>query len=254
MSQHFSRIFLLSHMRGYSSLLGHILGSHPQINGYYEMHIRYNTAEALAEQEQRYAQHDPFKPGSRYLFDKLLHNGYDPDLQLPGLEDAHLLLALRQPEPTIKSIIKLFKEKNTNALYADPAEATRYYIERLATLSAFARQHPQRYHYFDTELVCTDTEKLLQHLASWLQLDSPLSERYQRFAKTGVAGAGDTSDAINSGAIIKNASEDFTGILLEDGLLGQAEQAYQACREQLIRGARATASRPYGKTTHKPTT
>lgn len=237
MSQHFSRIFLLSHMRGYSSLLGHILGSHSQINGYYEMHIHYNRVEALAEQEQHYAQHDPFKPGSRYLFDKLLHNGYEPDMKLPGLEDAHLLLALRQPEPTIKSIIKLFKEKNTDALYADPTEATRYYIERLETLSAFARQHPQRYYYFDTELVCTDTEGLLRNLASWLQLDSPLSEQYQRFAKTGVAGAGDTSAAINSGAIIKNASEDFTGIVLENELLQQAEYAYQECHNLLVRKA-----------------
>ena len=29
-----ARIFLLSHMRAYTSLAGHILGSHPQINGY----------------------------------------------------------------------------------------------------------------------------------------------------------------------------------------------------------------------------
>ena len=36
-----ARIFLLSHMRAYTSLAGHILGSHPQINGYYEMHLGY---------------------------------------------------------------------------------------------------------------------------------------------------------------------------------------------------------------------
>jgi hypothetical protein len=239
MSQPLSRIFLLSHMRAYSSLLGHILGSHPQINGYYEMHISYHSAEALAQQEQRYTQHDPFKPDSRYLFDKLLHNGYEPDLQLPGLEDTILLFALREPEQTIKSILKLFKEKGTDAPYSYPENATRYYIERMEKLAEFAQQHPQRYYYFDTELVCTDTEGLLRNLADWLKLDSPLSERYQRFAKTGIAGAGDTSAAINSGAIIKNASEDFTGIVLEDGLLQQAEHSYQECRNLLIRNAAA---------------
>ena len=31
----YARIFLLSHMRAYTSLAGRILGSHPQINGYY---------------------------------------------------------------------------------------------------------------------------------------------------------------------------------------------------------------------------
>jgi len=30
-----ARIFLLSHMRAFTSLAGHILGSHPQINAYY---------------------------------------------------------------------------------------------------------------------------------------------------------------------------------------------------------------------------
>ncbi|TCS68990.1 hypothetical protein EDC61_1225 [Sulfuritortus calidifontis] len=42
-----ARIFLLSHMRAFTSLAGHILGSHPQINGYYEMHISYWDAAAL---------------------------------------------------------------------------------------------------------------------------------------------------------------------------------------------------------------
>ncbi|EIJ36172.1 hypothetical protein [Thiothrix nivea] len=239
MPQPYQRIFLLSHMRAYSSLIGHILGSHPQINGYYEIHISYNTAKSLARQEQRYAQHDRFKPGSRFLFDKLLHNGYEPDLALPGLENACVLLALRKPEETIKSILKLFREKNTDAPYSYPVEATGYYVGRMEKLIEFARQHPQRYYYFDTELVCTDTAGLLQSLADWLQLDTPLSEQYQRFAKTGVAGAGDTSEAINSGTIIKNAVEDFSGVTLEDSLLQQAEQAYQECREQLIRNARA---------------
>ena len=242
MSQPYQRIFLLSHMRAYSSLIGHILGSHPRINGYYEMHLSYDKAESLEQQEQHYAQHDSFKPDSRFLFDKLLHNGYEPDLKLPGLDNALVLLALRKPEDTIKSILKLFREKNTNAPYSYPEKATRYYIERLQALTAFGQQNPQRYYYFDTELVCIDTAALLQHLASWLGLDTPLSEQYQRFAKTGVAGAGDTSDAISSGAIIKNASEDFSAIALEDSLLNEAEQAYQECRRQLCENAIAACT------------
>jgi len=33
-SDPYARIFLLSHMRAFTSLAGHILGSHPQINGW----------------------------------------------------------------------------------------------------------------------------------------------------------------------------------------------------------------------------
>jgi len=47
---HFDRIYLLSRMRAFTSLAGHILGSHPQINGYYEMHLSYQHAAALDKQ------------------------------------------------------------------------------------------------------------------------------------------------------------------------------------------------------------
>ena len=53
-----ARIFLLSHMRAYTSLAGHILGSHPQINGYYEMHSGMRVVSAL-ERVARYR--DPIK-------------------------------------------------------------------------------------------------------------------------------------------------------------------------------------------------
>src|SRR5215467_8996279 len=34
-------LFVFGHMRSYSSLLCHILGSHPEIDGYCETHIKY---------------------------------------------------------------------------------------------------------------------------------------------------------------------------------------------------------------------
>jgi hypothetical protein len=40
-------------MRAFINLAGHILGSHPQINGYYEMHICYVVASALDRQLSR---------------------------------------------------------------------------------------------------------------------------------------------------------------------------------------------------------
>lgn len=46
----YARIFLLSHMRAHTSLMAHILGSHSQINGYYEMHLDYEDASALDRQ------------------------------------------------------------------------------------------------------------------------------------------------------------------------------------------------------------
>ncbi|MEB4591743.1 sulfotransferase [Candidatus Thiothrix sp. Deng01] len=239
MPQPYQRIFLLSHMRAYTSLLGHILGSHPAINGYYEMQMAYASEQALTQQEQFYARQDSFKPGSRYLFDKLLHNKHTLNLQLPGLENAILILALRQPEQTLKSIINLFAQKDTDHPYSYPEKATRYYLERLENLATFSQRHPQRYYYFDAELIRSDTESTLKKLEKWLQLDSPLTPHYHRFSKTGVAGAGDTSAAIGSGTII-NQETQYPNIQLETGPLQQAIHNYWECRAQLMRNALET--------------
>jgi hypothetical protein len=241
MTQPYSRIFLLSHMRAYSSLLGHIIGSHPRINGYYEMHQSYLRDADLAQQIADYSQHDTLKQDSYYQFDKLLHNDYRLNLSLPALQDAVIFIALRQPEPTIKSIIKLFRQKSTDHLYTQPAGATDYYLERLQTLTDFAQQHPQRYHYFDTEKVCTDTDRLLSQLQQWIRVAEPLSREYGSFAKTGVAGAGDTSPLIHTGKILPDFQEVVDDVELDATLLQQAEQVYQNCRQQLIGNALAAS-------------
>ena len=98
-------------MRAYTSLVGHLLGSHPEIDGYYEMHQSYASAEDLARQAQRYAEQHSLKPGSRYLFDKLLHNDYTLALEQLDPDRTIVLMALRPPEPTLKSIVSLFARK-----------------------------------------------------------------------------------------------------------------------------------------------
>ncbi len=91
-------------MRAFSSLIGHILGSHPEINGYYEMHISYQNNSDLRLQEKSYSQNELLKAGSHFLFDKLLHNAYDLDLQQLDIQPPKILIALRSPQKTIKSI------------------------------------------------------------------------------------------------------------------------------------------------------
>ena len=72
----YSRIFILSHMRAFTSLAGHILGSHPQINGYFEMHISYDDATALDKQLEVLQESETLKQNSQFIVDKLLHNDY----------------------------------------------------------------------------------------------------------------------------------------------------------------------------------
>lgn len=235
--QQYQRIYLLSHMRAYSSLIGHILGSHPLINGYYEMHLCYASAADLDEQLRLYMQNETLKPGSIYLFDKLLHNDYTLDTHILAGSDCRVLMSIRSAENSLKSIIRLFKAKPTERPYADPDQATDYYIQRLESLADFSRINTAQYYYFDAELIKTDSSNLLQALTRWCQLSPSLSDRYQTFSLTGKARAGDSSDLISSGKI-ETSENHYPGVRLEAQHISRAEQAYAEYREVMLGNAR----------------
>ena len=233
MSDTYARIFLLSHMRAYTSLAGHILGSHPQINGYYEMHLGYEDASALDRQLELYQQGDALKPGGRYLFDKLLHNDYVLRPERLGRADINILVSLAEPAHTIRSIVHLFRQKPDPDLYASPVEVAKYYVERVRALAEFCRTSDWPYFYFDAELWQRAPERLLPRLTEWLELDSPLSERYEVFSQTGRARRGDTSERMRSGGIDR-ARSDYGHIAIPGDVLHAAQAAYRECREQII--------------------
>lgn len=235
MAMHLDRIYLLSHMRAYTSLAGHILGSHPQINGYYEMHLSYEDAAALDKQRELFQQSDVLKPNSRYLFDKLLHNDYRLLPERLGPAEIKVLISLAEPEHTIKSIVHLFAQKPVEDLYASPVEAAKYYIARVQALADFAQANPG-YFYFDAELWQRAPAQLLPRLTEWLALDSPLSERYQTFSQTGKAGKGDSSSRIHSGGIDKGKS-DYSHVVVPEEVLPEAREVYRECRRVIAGGA-----------------
>jgi hypothetical protein len=223
-------------MRAYTSLAGHILGSHPQIDGYYEMHLGYEDACALDRQLEAFLQDHALKPGSRYLFDKLLHNDYALKPERLGLADIKLLVSLAQPEHTLKSIVNLFRQKPDPDLYASPVEAAKYYVERLQAIADFCRTTDRPYFYFDAELLQRAPERLLPKLTAWLELDSPLSERYEVFSQTGRARRGDTSERVSSGRIDRTRS-DYSEVAIAADVLAAAREAYRECREKIVDGA-----------------
>jgi hypothetical protein len=240
-SDRYARIFLLSHMRAYTSLAGHILGSHPQINGYYEMHLGYDDASALDIQREVLLQSDGLKPNSRYLFDKLLHSDYRLQPERLGLADIKILVSLAEPEHTIRSIVHLFAQKADPDLYASPVEAANYYVARVKAIADFCRTADRGYYYFDAALLQRAPEKLLPRLSAWLELDAPLSERYQTFSQTGKAGKGDSSARIHGGRIDRTKA-DYSHIPIPEDVLREARAVYRECRERMIAGAMDSAT------------
>jgi len=223
-------------MRAFTSLVGHILGSHPQINGYYEMHISYDNAQALHNQLDLFLKNDDLKACSRYLFDKLLHNEYLLRLERLNITGTKVLLTMREPEQSIKSIVNLFAQKKTDELYASPIEATNYYIDRVTTLAGFCQSVGEGCYYFDAEMLQSAPDVVLPYLSRWLDLETPLSDRYAIFTQTGKGRTGDSSKNIHTGKINK-AQSDYSAISIPEQQLEMAQQVYRDCRQQIIGGA-----------------
>ncbi len=235
-------IFLLSHMRANTSLISHLLGSHPQICGYYEMHQDYRSAKDLQQQQHilQSSSDCAEKQPDAWLFDKILHNQYA--FMLNNLSEAvpqrniKILLAIRSPEQSIKSIVNLFRRKQNSHKYGEVSGAARYYLQRVAQLHNFCLNNKAAYYYFDADLIRSTPEETLKRLQNWLELNSPLSDKYAIFSLTGKERAGDSSENMTQGKIITQQNN-YADINIPDNLLKQINMETGNFRKQIIEHA-----------------
>ncbi|MCZ4303770.1 hypothetical protein O4G98_03395 [Zoogloeaceae bacterium G21618-S1] len=229
-------IFLLSHMRANTSLFGHLIGSHPLVEGYYEMHIGYYSWKSLWRQKLRhFANHDA-KPGAQWMFDKVLHDGHYVAPSLLMRDTSRTLVMLRSPDQSIKSLIALYRKHSPNLPEATPEGATQYYVDRLASLADTARAIGPRYFYLDAESLISCTDTTLAALSDWLGFDTPIPSEYDTFANTGQGNTGDHSSRLKSGKV-NRARSDYSDIVLTSAQQTAAEEAYQRHRGRIIAGA-----------------
>jgi hypothetical protein len=195
-----SPLFILSHMRSYSSLLAHVLGSHREIDGYCETHLRYYFPFDLLRLHWRVRKLTGEPLRGRYVLDKILHNYAMAPSILDGRRTRAVLL-LRQPVEVVQSILHMGThldplERNTNLEHVSG-----YYIARLERLAELARQLGRRAAFIESEALLERTDETLEFLRDHLELNDPLQRQYRNFAKTGQPGFGDPSPAIRSGKI-----------------------------------------------------
>lgn len=227
-----SALFILSHMRSYSSVLSHVLGSHPQIDGYCETHLRYRFSFDLLRLKWRVRKLTGEPLRGRYVLDKILHN-YAVATAI--LENPHTraILLLRQPVDVVQSIVHMGRHLDLNEQNSNVANATQYYIERLGQLARLARVFGKRAAFVESEMLVSQTDDTLAFLQNFLDLDSPLERRYRSFAKTGQPGYGDPSEMIHSGEIGRRSQQRPTysipTALIEDAVKAHAE-CLAACR------------------------
>lgn len=218
-------IFLISHMRSYSSLIGHILGSHPEIDGYAENHQSYrNYLDFLKLKRKVRLTNDSIK--GNYVFDKLLHNSYTFSDWALSRKNIKIIIAIRKPERTIKSLAHLFCEtKDSRGTFV--SDYVDYYEKRLTEINRLIKRIRGAYYFLEAEKIVSDTEKTLLDLAEYLELSSPLKKEYNLFKFTGQPGIGDSSEFIKKGSVesVRNSYED---IKLSEQVLAPAVKIYSA--------------------------
>jgi hypothetical protein len=225
-------LFVLGHMRSYSSLLCHILGSHPQVNGYCETHVKYRSRFDLLRLRSRVVKltGEPLK--GRFVLDKVLHN-YPFASSILRSPNTQAIVLVRRPVPSVQSIVNMGLHYSDIAWHRDIDLVVRYYEERLATLVGLADELRGRVMFIEAETLLSRTGDVLQSIGRLLDLSEPLRSDYKRFAHTGEGGFGDPSETITTGRVTNATREPRMPVMLSAAVTARLETAYAACSASL---------------------
>ena len=226
-------VFLFSHMRSFSTVLSHILGSHEEISGYTETHLKYRRSGDLLRLRWRVARAIGGIPRGRYLLDKLLHNFMLIPKNLRDSDRLRALIFIRRPEATVQSILKMSAAHPERPWYASPQQVTEYYCARLAWLAAVGVHMKERALFFPAEELIEDTVPLLRRITSHLDLSEPLRNHYELNRFSGRPGHGDTSSDLRAGAIVTHHHSPASAIVVRPEYLERCYRAYDYCTQAL---------------------
>jgi len=225
-------VLVLSHMRSRSSLLAHLLGSHPEIDGYSELNQPYTRRRDLMRMRANVSASLEGKPlGGRLLLDKVLHSHHRVGETILGRPDVKVIFLVREPAPTISSILAMNDSLPGLAIYPGERGAVAYYTDRLDLLAQKGRDRGRDQLVVRSEELMADPENTLDRVALYLGLSSPIETTYSTFARTGEPGRGDFSDAIRQGRIV--ADTDRSAIAIRPELLAEAQRSYARTMQRL---------------------
>jgi hypothetical protein len=197
-----SYVLVLGHMRCYSSVLCHILGSHPEIAGYAEMHLSYrNGLDLLRLRSRVFRSLGCVLPG-RFVLDKVLHDEYVVAPSILRREGVNAVVVVRRPAETIRSVLAMGERIPSVGWYSDVDAVVDYYVKRLRIL-ATVRQQASHCLFVRAEDIVEETSRVLTEVERFLGLRQELTDEYEIFPHTGVPGFGDDSAAILAGRVVR---------------------------------------------------
>jgi hypothetical protein len=204
-------LLLISHMRSHSTLLAHILGSQPEIDGYSELHRSYESQLELREMTRRIEEATGRRRRGRYALDKLLHNTGRIDAATLRRDDVKVIFLIRNPVDTIPSIVRMSRALDRSLPEASPEGAVDYYVARLERIGQYSELVGPRAAFVESERLIDDTDAVLARLTRYLGLATSLEPTYQRFPLSGLPGHGDPSTNILAGRVLRDEERDRGG-------------------------------------------
>ncbi len=213
-------------MRSRSTLLSHVLGSHPEISGYLEAQLHYRGTLDFLRLRRFVSLSTGQKTLNRYVVDKVLFNdSFEPKIiDRVGISPIFLL---RKPEESIKSTCTMMRPR-TPQLHMD--KSVHYYLKRVEWLERCARTIETKAIFIESASLVSQTQEVFRLVQEKLALSAPLSESYQTFTATGKTVRGDPSKMISEGQIVRDGRKSYTAELVvppED--LARAEALYDRC-------------------------
>lgn len=197
-------MLVLAHMRSQSSLLAHLLASHPHVAGHSELQRGYATRLDLASMRRLIEERQGGRAPARWLVDKLLHDYLPVDRAILARPEVRGIVLLRRPRAAIASILRLGRDRSLGGPERGPAEAAAYYAARLATVVAMAQVLAPRLRFVRSEDLVGTPERVLDGLTRFLALAPPLAATYRVFPTTGVHGQGDPSPFLRAGRVLRD--------------------------------------------------
>jgi len=237
-------VFILGHMRSGSSLLCHLLCNSDEIIGFGEAHHSYRRRSDLARllsSVRRQTGENPLR--YRYVLDKIVGTQHEVGARVLSDPRTRFIFLVREPRPTIASIVAMRRQLLTESHEQLVAFATNHYRQRLGQLSKLAHDvdDPKRCMLMTHRQLLEETASTFVALEQFLELASPLREVYRLMPTTGQVGIGDPSPNIRLGKIERSLPRKEIALPAEHWTI--MEECYENCFSQLRAAFTATSLR-----------
>jgi len=223
-------VFILAHMRSGSSLLAHIMNSHPDFVAAGETRCTYRSSSDFQNLPLMTSQilHKPILLRT-FVVDKIVYNEFIPNYEVLNSRLLYkCLILIRDPESTLKSLVKRGTDPNDDLFGYRDEKALQYYIDRLNVLTRYGLLLRERALLVEYDELVGWTEDTLATLTRFFGVRRAFTSHYGTHRATGRFD--DPSLYIRAGRIVRTPDN---GFVIDQESLTAASIAFRQCRKRL---------------------